>query len=202
MLLARRSVLIGLALAGFVPECAAAAPKLVQVGTVQSVSGACSVLSRGKRRPLTVGSPIFLFDTLATGDNARLHLTLGEATRLVLGERGRVRIDKFLVDHGGDVVLQGGAMLFDRPDDPESGPFNVTTPFGLIAARGTKFFAGPTKGLFGVFVHHGRVTVRNRGGIVSLTDGLGTDMASPRAAPTPAAPWAADRIALAMRMVS
>jgi ferric-dicitrate binding protein FerR (iron transport regulator) len=121
---------------------------------------------------------------------------------LSLGERTRLRIDRFLVDRGGVLVLGRGAMLLDRPSEPPSAPLEVTTPFGLIAARGTRFFAGPSNGVFGVFVEHGLVSVANRGGRVELRAGQGTNLTSSRIAPTPPVPWGQPRIAAAYASVS
>ncbi|MDQ0396074.1 FecR family protein [Labrys monachus] len=191
----RRSLLAGLALAGLRPGFAAAAMQIIEAGTVQATAGETTGQLRGERRPLAVGASVFIDDMLGTGAGARLAVKLGEATRLSLGERTRVRIDRFLVDRGGELVLERGAMLFDRPDGAPSGPLSVTTPFGLIAARGTKFFAGPSKGVFGVFVEHGLVTVTTHGGQVTLTHGLGTNLTSARAAPTKPVAWNAARIA-------
>jgi len=202
MLIARRSVLIGLGLAGLVPAAAAAALEIVEAGTVETVTGESIGKLRGEKRALAVGSPVFIEDLLQTSVGARLGVKLGEATRISLGESTHLRIDKFLVDRGGELVLEGGAIRFDRPSDKPSGQLTVTTPFGLIAARGTKFFAGPSGGVFGVFVEHGLVTVKTKRGSVTLTDGLGTNMTGLKAAPSPAAPWPDERIALAIASVS
>ncbi|CAM5775269.1 hypothetical protein LMIY3S_04939 [Labrys miyagiensis] len=202
MLIHRRSLLIGLALAGVRPGFAAAAMQIVEAGSVVQVTGQTTGQLRGEKRSLAVGNSVFIDDMLATGSGARLAAKLGEMTRLSLGERTRVRIDKFLVDRGGELVLERGAILFDRPDDKPSGPLDVTTPFGLIAARGTKFFAGPSNGVFGVFVEHGLVTVRTRKGEVTLTNGQGTDLKSRNVAPTPPKSWGTTRIAQALASVT
>jgi len=202
MLIDRRSVLIGLGLVGAYPLAAEATMEIVEAGTVEAVTGSSTGQLRGQKRALELGAKVFIDDTLGTGAGARLGVRLGEATRLSLGERTRVRIDKFLVDRGGDLVLERGAMLFDRPDAPQSGQLNLATPFGLIAARGTKFFAGPSDGAFGVFVEHGLVTVRTRAGQVQLTAGLGTDMKSIKAPPSPPKAWSGSRIAQAQASVS
>lgn len=201
MLIHRRSLLIGLALAGVRPGLAAAM-QIVEAGSVVQVTGQSTGQLRGEKRALAVGQPVFIDDMLATGSGARLAAKLGEMTRLSLGERTRVRIDKFLIDRGGELVLERGAILFDRPDQVPSGPLNVTTPFGLIAARGTKFFAGPSNGVFGVFVEHGLVTVKTRGGQVTLTNGQGTDLTSRRVAPTPPKTWGDARVAKALASVT
>jgi ferric-dicitrate binding protein FerR (iron transport regulator) len=201
MLVARRSVLIGLGLIGLGPDLAAAAIEAVKVGNVLAVTGATTGQIGGTKRPLVLGAPVFIDDTLATGDAARLSAHLGTATKLSLGERTRIKINQFLVDSGGALTLGRGAMLFDRPDDPASGPLEVMTPFGLIAARGTKFFAGPSEGVFGVYVAHGLVTVRTRVGAVHVTVGLGTHIASIRAAPTKPKVWAPSLVAAALALV-
>ena len=87
--------------------------------------------------------------------------------------RGR-RVSEILQDRyiQNRLTPQQQNRLLDRPDAPPSGPLSVATPFGLIAARGTKFFAGPSQGTFGVFVEHGLVTVRTRVGAVTLTNGF------------------------------
>ncbi|WP_413990544.1 FecR domain-containing protein [Labrys okinawensis] len=202
MLIHRRSLLIGLALAGARPGFAAAAMQIIEAGSVVQVTGESTGQLKGEKRTLSVGDSVFIDDTLTTGAGARLGAKLGEMTRLSLGERTRVRIDKFLVDRGGELVLERGAILFDRPDDKPSGTLNVTTPFGLIAARGTKFFAGPSNGVFGVFVEHGLVTVKTRGGQVSLTNGQGTDLKSKSAPPTPPKAWGDMRVAQALASVT
>jgi ferric-dicitrate binding protein FerR (iron transport regulator) len=190
----RRSVLAGLALAGLRPNLVLAAAAMVEAGAIVGTSGANTAQLLGKIRDLAAGDPIFLNDLLATGENARLSARLGEATRLLLGARTRVRIDKFLVDRGGKLVLERGAILFDRPHNRPSGELSVTTPFGLIAARGTRFFAGPSWGRFGVYVESGLVDVATHGGTVRLNPGFGTDLTGMQAAPTKPAPWSRLRI--------
>ncbi|WP_448951243.1 FecR domain-containing protein [Labrys neptuniae] len=190
----RRSLLAGLALAGLRPNSVLAAATMVEAGTIVGSSGASTAELLGKVRALAAGDPVFLNDLLATGENARLTAQLGEATRLLLGARTRVRIDKFLVDRGGRLVLERGAILFDRPHNKPSGELSVTTPFGLIAARGTRFFAGRSWGGFGVYLDSGLVEVTTQGGTVRLTPGLGTDLTSMQAPPSKPQPWSRLRI--------
>lgn len=198
----RRSVLIALAGAGLVPSLGRAL-EIVIAGSVVSVTGPSTGELDGKTRELQTGGPIFLADLLGTGDNARLGVKLGEATRLSLGALTRIRIDSFLINRGGELVLETGNMMFERPEEPASGPLEVITPFGLIVARGTKFFAGAIDGTFGIFVEHGRVDVTNPGGTVSLTAGLGTSLTSKTrtAAPPIPAEWSIEKIARAQASV-
>ena len=71
-----------------------------------------------------------------------------------------------------------------------------------MAVRGTRFFAGPSNNLFGVFVARGVVTVSAAGQQVTLREGEGTDIASPGAPPTPVKRWGAERIRAALASVS
>jgi hypothetical protein len=199
---ARRTVLFGLGLVVLGPARHASAQEPVEAGSVVDARGPATSSREGQRRKLLVGAVVFLEDLLGTGPAARLSVRLGTATRLSLGERTRVRIDKMLMDRGGELTLERGAMLFDRPADQPSGDLDVVTPFGLIVARGTTFWAGPSQGKFGVFVQHGVVTVRTRAGEVSLTQGMGTDLTSIDVAPTPPKAWGAPRIRAALASVS
>ena len=102
-----------------------------------------------------------------------------------LGAETQLRIDRFVVNAGGVLVLDRGGMLYDH--DPSDGPPDVAvrTPFGLVAVRGTRFFAGPSNGVFGVFVERGEVTVVGVNTAVVVTSGFGTDIARPGDEPTP-----------------
>ena len=61
-------------------------------------------------------------------------------------------------------------MLLDKPKT--AGPINIRSPFGLISVRGTRLFAGPSKGVFGVFVVNGAVTVAAAGKTVTVQGGF------------------------------
>jgi ferric-dicitrate binding protein FerR (iron transport regulator) len=111
-----------------------------------------------------------------------------------------VIIDRYLVDAGGEFRLEAGAMLFDRPSGKPS-PVQVRSPFGLIAVRGTRFFAGPSAGVFGVFVERGTVAVSAAGREVVVLPGQGTDIPRPGEHPTPAHAWGEPRIRDALASV-
>jgi hypothetical protein len=111
-----------------------------------------------------------------------------------LGPEARLRIDRFLIKAGGVLELVKGAMLFDH--DPAAGQTGsaIRTPFGLIAVRGTRFFAGPSNNLFGVFVYRGQVLVVGRNTSVQVLPEFGTDIAAPGGEPTPPHRWTEARI--------
>ena len=92
-----------------------------------------------------------------TGVASRLGMRLGRNTTVKLGEQARLKIDRFIVDAGGEMTLSSGPMLFDG--QPLRAGLQIRSPFALIAVRGTRFFAGPSNGRFGVFVVRGSVAV-------------------------------------------
>ena len=152
----RRALLGGLAGA-----CVAAHPALAAepAGAVETSRGECFAKAAAARRTLAPAAQVFIGDTVGTGAQSALGLHLGTATQVKLGAELQLRIDRFVVNAGGILVLERGGMVYDH--DQSGGPSDVAlrTPFGLVAVRGTRFFAGPSNGVFGVFVERGEVTV-------------------------------------------
>jgi FecR protein len=171
-------------------------------GSVEDVSGEAFAEAHAVRRLLERLAPVFLGDQVGTGAASRLGMRLGRDTTLRLGENARLRIDRFLLDAGGEVTLRSGPLLFDRPVGGVPRPMQIRSPFALIAVRGTRFFAGPSNGRFGVFVDRGSVTVTAAGRRVILRDGEGTDFSAPGTRPTPVKQWGAERIRAALASVS
>jgi hypothetical protein len=172
-----------------------------EVGSVQEVRGDAFAEADGRRRNLERSAPLFLKDIVATGPEARLVLHLGSATTLQLGSSARLTIDRFLVNVGGDITLQSGPILFDRSEDAAPVDMQFHGSFGLIAVRGTRFFAGPSAGVFGVFVARGAVTVSAAGTEVVVRAGEGTNIPLMGGAPSAPTPWGAERIRNAMQSV-
>jgi ferric-dicitrate binding protein FerR (iron transport regulator) len=127
-------------------------------GLIEDIKGEGFAEAGAARRVLERDSPVFVAELVSTGVASRATIYLGEQTRLRLGERVRIIIDRYLVGAGGEFTLESGAILFDRPSEKPS-PIQIRSPFGLIAVRGTRFFAGPSAGVFGVFVQRGSVSV-------------------------------------------
>jgi hypothetical protein len=161
---------------------------------VDALRGEAFALAASRRRTLTQQADVFVGDMVATGANSFLALRLGAATLVRLGADAQLRIDRFLVDAGGVLDLARGAMVFDRDEAAPKTDVSVRSPYGLIAVRGTRFFAGPSNGVFGVFVERGEVTVVGVRTAVRVRAGFGTDIAMPGSEPTDPHPWGAARI--------
>lgn len=171
-----------------------------RVGSVEDITGQAFAELAQVRRTLDRAAPIFLSEEVATRAASRLGMRLGRNTKVRLGEQARLKIDRFLVDAGGEMTLSSGPLLFDGK--PGRAGVQIRGPFALIAVRGTRFFAGPSNDRFGVFVARGSVLVRAAGQQVILREGEGTDIASPGAPPTPVKRWAPERIRAALASVS
>lgn len=171
-------------------------------GRVEEIKGEAFADASNQHRPLEKSSSVYVGDRVETGASSRLTMLLGEDTTIRLGERAHLVIDQFLSTTGGEISLQSGPMLFDRPSGSRPVPVKIKSPYGLIAVRGTKFFAGPSNNVFGVFVDHGTVVVSGGGGEVVLQAGEGTNLSSPGSSPTAPVQWGKARIDAAIASVS
>jgi len=109
------------------------------VGHVVSMTPA--VFGRGGR--LDLGSAIYADDVIRTGPSGVVELMFIDNTRLVLGSRSSVVIDKFVYDKDGKaraVVLKltTGAFRFATGGSPKKA-YKVNTPSAAIGVRGTNF---------------------------------------------------------------
>jgi ferric-dicitrate binding protein FerR (iron transport regulator) len=161
-------------------------------GAIGSLVGTATAERASNTLALAVNDPVFDGDSLATDKASRLSATLGASTRLQLSELTQVTIDKFLIEAGGVIELKSGSLLLDKPNTTRA--IDVRSRFGLIAVRGTKVFAGPSRSNFGVFVVRGSVTVSNAGKTVEIAEGFGTDIAAPTSQPIDAIKWSEERI--------
>ena len=171
-------------------------------GRVEEIKGEAFADASNQHRTLEKSSSVFVGDRVETGASSRLTMLLGVDTTIRLGERAHLVIDQFLSTTGGEISVQAGPMLFDRPSGSPPVPVKIKSPYGLIAVRGTKFFAGPSNGVFGVFVDHGTVVVAGGGSEVVLQAGEGTNLSSPGSSPTAPVKWGKARIDAALASVS
>ncbi|WP_213739421.1 FecR family protein [Bradyrhizobium sp. dw_411] len=171
-----------------------------RVGSVEEITGEAFAEIESVRRALGRAAPVFLSEEIVTGVASRLGMRLGRETTVRLGEQARLKIDRYVVNAGGEMTLRSGPLLFDGP--PHRARVQIRSPFALIAVRGTRFFAGPSNDRFGVFVARGSVAVTAAGEQVILRQGEGTDIAAPGAPPTPVKRWGAERIRAALASVS
>ncbi|MDK9698308.1 MAG: FecR family protein [Siculibacillus sp.] len=169
-------------------------------GAVVSLRGQASAFARSDRRALSPAASVFLEDTVATAEQSRVEIRLGADTTLRLGEKGRVKIAR-VAAAGTTLDLEEGALVVDKAPESRARSLDIESSFGRIAVRGTSFFAGPSRGVFGVAVLRGHVTVEAAGRSVELREGEGTDIARPGDPPSPVKTWAPARLAEALAQV-
>jgi hypothetical protein len=180
------------------------APALTQelaAGRVETVHGEVVAEAQSVRRPLATGSDILVGDMVITAAESHVGMKLGTATAVNLGAETQLRIDR-LAGNGGAFDLAAGAALIDRPEADRKEVLQLRSPFGLIAARGTKFFAGSSYGVFGVLVLRGEVTVTAAGQTVVLRTDQGSEIRKPGHFPSAPRRWSSDRVAAALASVS
>jgi hypothetical protein len=170
-------------------------------GTIEALRGDAFAEGPKPRRALQPKAQVFIGDMVETAVNSALTMHLGKATFVKLGALAKFRIDNFVVDAGGTFDLDQGPMLIDHNGTKDEN-LQVRSPFGLMAVRGTMFFAGPSNDVFGVFVARGLVAVTGDGRNVILRPGLGTNIARPGDAPTEPRRWSPGRITAALRSVN
>ena len=178
-----------------------------QAGEVSHAKGSATGTIDGAKHPLDLGASIFLDEVLATGAAARLEVTFLDTTKLTLGEKAQVRVDKFVYSGKRTQVLKlaaAGALRFiSSGNKPSGAEVSVRTPVVEIGVRGTDFWTGPIDGQFGVLLLKGAVSVSNSAGAVVLDQpGQGTNIAGPGAAPGPVTQWPQQKVDRALAAVA
>lgn len=200
--LPRRAVLAGLgtlplgaALSGAGPAAAE-----VPVGAVEGMEGAAFARAAAVRR-LSARAAILLGDLVWTEARSRLTLGLDGGSRIHLGPEAQLVVDRFIAASGGELRFGAGALVFDRDDALDKIDLEIRTVYGQIGVRGTRFFAGPSNGVFAVFVERGAVAVAAGGTIRRLEAGEGADLTDRATPPGPVARWSSERVEAAFRSV-
>ena len=204
----RRLIIVAVMLvSGFAGgECAAQDA----IGTVSRIQGEASGTRNGATRALAPNSTVFLNETVATGETARLEVTFTDNTRLTLGEKAKLTLDNYVFDS----AARRGTIKFDlvgafrfvsgQVSKLASADVSVTTPVAVVGIRGTEFWGGPIDDqALGVFLIEGSVSVSNGAGqqILNLP-GQGTNIAAPGAAPGPVTFWPPDKVGRAIATVT
>ena len=195
-----RRIVPAMAAGLFLAALPTVAPAADPAGAVVSLRGQASAFARSDRRALAPDAAVFLDDTVATAEQSRVEIRLGADTTLRLGEKGRVKLDRIAAT-GTTIDLEQGALVVDKAPESRARSLEIESSFGRIAVRGTKFFAGPSRGGFGVAVLRGHVVVEAAGVAVDLHEGEGTDIARPGDPPSPVRAWTPARLAEALAQV-
>jgi len=127
---------------------AAATPVSAQqpapAGHVKTVSGSATIVREHGTTPAKPGDPIYATDTLRTGADGSVGVTLRDDTRVSLGPSSEMKVDRYVYAPGegglgmvlkfmrGVAVYVSGRMAKLAPDS-----VRLETPTGIVGVRGT-----------------------------------------------------------------
>ena len=124
--------------AGLAAPALAAAPGTA-LGVVQD---AAIELTTGNRT-LTVGTDVFIGDTVATGPSGQVQIRFADKTELVVGPSSRLKIEDYLVrgdKSAGRLAIDALAGTFRfATGGAAKDRYQINTPGGTIGVRGTGF---------------------------------------------------------------
>ena len=116
------------------------------IGYVKTVSGTASVVRDGSEQKLAVGAPLFEDDTIKTGEESSLGVTMKDGTTLSAGPETVILLDKYAYvpqkqELGFVARVSQGTLDFVSGMLGKLAPESVAieTPTGVIGMRGTHF---------------------------------------------------------------
>ena len=122
-----------------------AAQQPVPAGRVKVVSGTAFVRHQNQQIPATVGAAVFESDTLTTGADGRIGVTLRDETRISMGPQSEIRLDRFQYAQAegqlafamrvvrGIATYVSGRIAKLAPD-----AVRLETPASIVGVRGTR----------------------------------------------------------------
>ena len=133
---------------GVVTIILAAAPALAQqpspAGHVKIAAGSAVIVRGNATVPARPGQAVFASDTLRTGDDGTVGITLRDDTRLSLGPSSEVRLERYVYEPGeggfgmvlkfvrGVAAYVSGRIAKLAPDS-----IRLETPAAIVGVRGT-----------------------------------------------------------------
>jgi hypothetical protein len=116
------------------------------IGYVKTVSGSATVVRSGAEHGLSVGAPLFENDTIKTGKESSLGVTMKDGTTLSAGPETEILLDKYAYapksgQLGFVARVSQGTLDFVSGMLGKLAPESVAieTPTGVIGMRGTHF---------------------------------------------------------------
>jgi hypothetical protein len=113
-------------------------------GRVKVTSGAVFVVRAGTAQPAQAGQLVYESDTLRTGADGRIGVTLNDDTRLSLGPSSEVRLDRFAYSPAESqlalvlrVVRGVAAYVSGRIAKLAPDAIRLETPAAIVGVRGT-----------------------------------------------------------------
>jgi len=132
-------------LLGLLATTPALAQSPAPAGRVKLATGSAFVMHEGQRLPAVVGTAVYEQDSLTTGADGRLGVTLRDDTRLSVGPQTTIEISRFVYAQSdsqvsfvlrvvrGVVAYVSGRIAKLSPD-----AVRLETPSAIVGVRGTR----------------------------------------------------------------
>lgn len=187
------------------------------IGRVTRVLGTSFLVRGGTMRDVVLNAPVMRGESLRTGPQARVELTMLDETKLTLGADTVFDLERYDLGSqrgAGSVLLRLTKGVFraatGKLDALRGGPFEVATPLGTVGIHGTDFWGGYLGGdEISVLLVTGKgVYIKNDVGTTDIvTPGQGITLkpstrAFPAAPPPAASMWGPEKTSRAFKSVS
>ena len=158
---------------GFLGDLFSSEEKIEPIGHVRSLKGLAEVVRDGEVVVLATDAPIFLGDTVKTGEGSTVFIEFTDKMEFRLGAEARFSVDAYAYDEVSSKGLQvlsviAGAFSYVSGFVAGESPTSVrlNTPYGTIGIRGTKILGkvDEEKGQLAVTVLKGKVEVQGKAG--------------------------------------
>ncbi len=117
------------------------------IAIVRDVDGIVNVNNSGKINKIKKGDALQSGDIIMTSDNSSVTVIFDDNSNLVIGSNSLLNIDTYIFrpkerKYSFKMSIQKGSLSFESGKIGELAPesFTLTTPEGVVAIRGTKFF--------------------------------------------------------------
>jgi hypothetical protein len=119
-------------------------PEVNEAGRIKIASGSVSIVRNGQAIAAQPGQVVYEADTVRTGADGRVGLTLKDDTRLSLGPSSEIRLDKFAYAPAEgrlgfvlNVVRGVAAYVYGRIAKLAPDAVRLETPAAIVGVRGT-----------------------------------------------------------------
>jgi hypothetical protein len=149
-------------------SCATHAQAAERAGTVSFVIGAAQADQAGKTNQVIVrGGQVFAGQTIVTGANGHVHLTMVDGAAVIVRPSSRLKIEEYVYDALNPsksrikISLENGVVrsITGKAGEASKDSFRLNTPLAAIGIRGTDFVVQADQEITRVVVQSGAIVL-------------------------------------------